>query len=114
MSDALAEHLADALKREQRAAGRKAKTPTKRNTEPQYRARAPPFDGPLPLLATVARAAFELMISPRQVYYLVDQGALEMVHVSARASRITRDSILALAAKRTAPRPVKNFAKDAR
>jgi excisionase family DNA binding protein len=66
----------------------------------------------LPLLLTIARTAHELGISERQVYELIHQGLLDLVPVGERASRITRDSVLALAAKRTAPRPVKNFAKD--
>jgi hypothetical protein len=104
------EHLADALKRQQRAAGRKAKAPTKRKTElALHRSRGPPFDTPLPLLATIARTGHELSCSTRHVYELVEQRELELVHVGERASRITRESILRVAAKRSAPRPIKHL-----
>jgi excisionase family DNA binding protein len=75
------------------------------------KAAAPP--GALPLLLTISRAAHELGVSERRVYELVHAGVLHMTHVGERASRITRDSLLALAAKRSTPRPVKNFAKVA-
>jgi hypothetical protein len=77
------------------------------------RRRAPPqHDGPLPLLATTARTAHELSCSIRHVYELVEQGELDLVHVGPRASRITRESILRVAAKRGAPQPIKHLVKD--
>src|SRR5262249_20812759 len=90
--------------RQQRRAA--ARTAAKRKRTP------PQFDGPLPLLCTFPRTAHELGISKRHVYDLVDQNELELVHVGERSSRITRESILRLAAKRSTPKPVKHLIKD--
>jgi hypothetical protein len=77
--------------------------------EREQRAR---FDIPLPLLATIKRTAWELQVSPRTVYDMVGRGDLEMVHVGPRGARITRESILRVAAKRSAPKPIQHFAKS--
>jgi hypothetical protein len=96
--------LTGSANRHQRRAA--AAAARKRKRTPQQ------HDGPLPLLATIQRAAFELGISPRTVYGLVKQGELDLVHVGPRASRVTRGSIFRVAAKRGAPRPIKHFVKD--
>jgi excisionase family DNA binding protein len=58
----------------------------------------------LPILLRYREAARELGVSERQIYNLVDQDLLEKVKLGAKTARITRTSVLALAAQR-APEP---------
>ena len=57
----------------------------------------------LPLLLKVPRVAGEFDCSGRHVYDLVEQGLLDLVKLGNKASRITRESVLRLAAQRTKP-----------
>jgi hypothetical protein len=57
----------------------------------------------LPLLLPIKGAAHELSISTRQVYYLVEDGTLELVKIGERMSRITSRSVRRAAARRSKP-----------
>jgi excisionase family DNA binding protein len=56
----------------------------------------------LPTLLRYREAAYELGVSERQIHNLVDQNLLEKVKVGAKTARITRTSVLKLAAQRAA------------
>ena len=56
---------------------------------------------PLPTLLRYREAARELGVSERQIYNLVDQDLLEKVKIGTKTARITRSSVLKLAAQRS-------------
>lgn len=60
---------------------------------------------PLPTLLRYREAAHELGVCERQIYNLVDQNLLEKVKLGAKTARITRTSVLALAAQRASETP---------
>jgi excisionase family DNA binding protein len=53
----------------------------------------------LPILLRYREAARELGVSERQIYNLVDQDLLDKVKLGAKSARITRISVLRLAAQ---------------
>ena len=55
---------------------------------------------PLPTLLRYREAARELGVSERQIFNLVDQDFLEKVKIGTKTARITRSSVLKLAAQR--------------
>ena len=57
----------------------------------------------LPLLLTIRNASFQLSVCERQIYELAAAGLLVMVKIGRKSSRITRESILRLAAQRGEP-----------
>lgn len=59
----------------------------------------------LPLLLRYREAARELGVCERQIHNLVDQDLLEKVKVGAKTARITRASVLKLAAQRDSETP---------
>ena len=54
----------------------------------------------LPLLLRYREAARELRVCERQIHNLVAQNLLEKVKLGAKSARITRSSVLKLAAQR--------------
>ena len=55
---------------------------------------------PLPILLRYREAARELGVCERQIHNLVDQNLLEKVKLGTKTARITRTSVLKLAAQR--------------
>ncbi|WP_426528863.1 helix-turn-helix domain-containing protein [Bradyrhizobium sp. McL0615] len=60
---------------------------------------------PLPTLLRYREAARELGVCERQIYNLVDQNLLEKVKLGTKTARITRTSVLTLAAQRATEPP---------
>ena len=60
---------------------------------------------PLPILLRYREAARELGVCERQIHNLVDQNLLEKVKLGSKTARITRSSVLKLAAQRATESP---------
>ena len=60
---------------------------------------------PLPILLRYREAAHELGVCERQIHNLVDQNLLEKVKLGSKTARITRSSVLRLAAQRATEPP---------
>ena len=60
---------------------------------------------PLPILLRYREAARELGVCERQIHNLVDQNLLEKVKLGSKTARITRSSVLKLAAQRATEPP---------
>jgi hypothetical protein len=60
---------------------------------------------PLPILLRYREAARELGVCERQIHNLVDQNLLEKVKLGSKTARITRSSVLRLAAQRATESP---------